>query len=270
MIDRQRRRRLVFVSIPLLTYTAFVISAGGDTMPHGRHVVALLFLLALVGTQSLHWLANQGRIGARAAQALAVGVIAVAITAEGQNPRRSRLDGEPWVWRGRPLGLFLSRAFGARDPLFAVDAAGSTPYYAEIDSLDMLGLNDRYLALHRPANFGQGPFGHELGDAAYVLRRKPDLVMFHVAPGQARPVWRAGIDMVKSPEFARHYQLVTFETGDPTGERALLWVRREDSRVGISRTPGADHRPGFSARRRPVRPLRRAGRHGAVGGAHVA
>ena len=45
---------------------------------------------------------------------------------------------------------------------------GTLAYWSELPALDMLGLNDRYLATHPPADFGQGGLGHELGDADYV------------------------------------------------------------------------------------------------------
>lgn len=132
--------------------------------------------------------------------------------------------------------------------LLAVDAAGATPYFAEIDALDMLGLNDRYLGLHPPQDMGSGTLGHELGDGAYVLRRKPDLVLFHVPPGQPDPMWRGGREMVRDPEFAAFYRLVRFRTiatGDDPPRDATLWIRIEDSRIGIERTPARVVVPGF-------------------------
>ena len=55
----------------------------------------------------------------------------------------------------------LVRVLGIRDilvvgrdseeePLFAVTAAGCLPYFSELPALDMLGLNDRHIAHHRP------------------------------------------------------------------------------------------------------------------------
>ena len=89
------------------------------------------------------------------------------------------------------VGRLLGTAFAAEQPLLAVDAAGSVPYFSRLPALDMLGLSDRYLAHHRPADFGSGVLGHELGDGAYVLSREPDLVLF------CHPV-----DASRSPAFA--------------------------------------------------------------------
>ena len=64
-------------------------------------------------------------------------------------------------------------------PLIAIEAAGGLAYWSRLPALDMYGLNDYYLPRNRPANFGEGWIGHELGDAAYVLSRKPDLIIWH-------------------------------------------------------------------------------------------
>ena len=125
-VDATRRRRVIFLMVPLFTYTLFVVSIGGDTMPQGRHLVVVSFLMALIAVEGLQGLADRNRAGGRLALVLAVICIVTAIVTEARNSDRTRLAGESWVWRGRALGVFLSKAFGDRDPLLAVDAAGST------------------------------------------------------------------------------------------------------------------------------------------------
>lgn len=185
---------------------------------------------------------------AATAHVAALALVAQAAWATALDPDRERVQSERWEWAGRPVGLFLKQAFGDRAPLLAVDAAGATPYFAEMDAVDMLGLNDRYLGLHPPHDMGSGTLGHELGDGAYVLRRKPDLVLFHVPPGQANPPWRGGQEMIRAPEFAAFYRLVRFrtiETRDDPSTEATLWARVEDSRIGIERSSGRVVVPGF-------------------------
>jgi hypothetical protein len=109
----------------------------------------------------------------------------------------------------------------------------------------MLGLNDRYLATHPPKDMGAGPLAHELGDGSYVLRRKPDLVLFHVPPGQESPAWRGGTEMVGDPEFRKLYRLVHLDIREPSRLLATVWVRMEDGRVGIVRSADRIVVPGF-------------------------
>jgi arabinofuranosyltransferase len=248
LTDRVRRKRIAFAAAPFAAWAAYVLVMGGDTMPAQRHVVPLVFLSALLDAEGLVWLSRQRPPMVLTAHVAAIALVAHTAWVTALDPDRERVQSERWEWAGRPVGLFLKQAFGDRAPLLAVDAAGATPYFAETDALDMLGLNDRYLGLHPPHAMGSGTLGHELGDGAYVLRRKPDLVLFHVPPGQASPPWRGGQEMVREPEFAALYRLVSFRTGatreDPPRE-ATLWARIEDSRIGIERAPGRVVVPGF-------------------------
>jgi arabinofuranosyltransferase len=248
LTDPVRRKRIAFAATPLASWTAYILLMGGDTMPAQRHVVPLVFLSALVDAEGLVWWCRQRPPMVLTAHVAALGLVLHTAWVTVADPDRASVQSEQWEWTGRPVGLFLKRAFGDRAPLLAVDAAGATPYFAEIDALDMLGLNDRYLGLHRPSDMGAGTLGHELGDGAYVLRRKPDLVLFHVPPGQADPPWRGGQEMIRDPAFAELYRLVRFrtiETREDPSREATLWVRIDNSRVGIERTPGRVVVPGF-------------------------
>jgi hypothetical protein len=110
----------------------------------------------------------------------------------------------------------------------------------------MLGLNDRFLTTHPPEDLGETLYlGHELGDGAYVLRRKPDLVLFCVPQGGAKPCFRSGREMVALPDFRKQYQLVAFEGEKPHLFRSLIWVRRDSNKIGIQRTPDRLIIPGF-------------------------
>jgi len=82
---------------------------------------------------------------------------------------------DDWVEIGQKLG----EAFN-HDPnvTIAVTAAGAIPYYSQLSSVDMLGLNDKWVA-----HFGQ-PFalkpGHErIATLAYLLQRRVNLLIGH-------------------------------------------------------------------------------------------
>jgi hypothetical protein len=246
VLDAERRRRVVFLVIPLVVWVVYVIGVGGDIAPQGRHMVVAFLLLALIDLEGLSFFAARWRrVGTTVAHAFAALVLVLAAVEWKADTNRALFGNGTWEKDGAPLGRFLKHAFEKSDPLLAVDAAGSTPYYAEIDALDMLGLNDRYLAEHRPANFGKGALAHELGDHAYFLRRKPDIVMFHVPPGQWAPIWPEGVRMVNTREFRDHYVPVRFWTEAPRVLMAHFWARSEDSRIGIVRTPSCVTVPGF-------------------------
>jgi len=73
------------------------------------------------------------------------------------------------LWIG--LGTFLGEHHAGET--LAIDAAGKVPFFSHLQTLDMLGLNDAFIA-HAPV-VAFNP-GHSKFDAAYVLSRRPDLI----------------------------------------------------------------------------------------------
>jgi len=58
----------------------------------------------------------------------------------------------------------------------AVIPAGAMPYESRLTTIDMLGLNDEYIA-HRKLKLGPFPAGHEKYDSEYVLNLKPEIII---------------------------------------------------------------------------------------------
>jgi hypothetical protein len=52
----------------------------------------------------------------------------------------------------------------------------------------MWGINDREIGRRRMAGMGSGPAGHEKGDGALVLGRRPDVILFTEARFSRVPV----------------------------------------------------------------------------------
>lgn len=143
------------------------------------------------------------------------------------------------------MGVMLETAFARQQPLLAVNAAGCLPYFSKLPSVDMLGLNDLHIARHRPPDMGSGLLGHELGDGAYVLARKPDLVVFCGTGemyGVTVPCTRSDRELAALPEFKKFYRLVFYREGE---FEMPIWTRIEDGRLGIVRTENEIDIPGF-------------------------
>ena len=148
------------------------------------------------------------------------------------------------MWAGQSTGKLLNRAFGDRQPVLAVVSAGCFPFWSKLPSIDMLGLNDEWIAKHPPADVGQGWAGHEFGDAGYVLRREPDLVQFSgIAKTGRTGYFRVERDLANSPDFQSRYMLVDFESTDPIPAVQALYVRRDSPRIGITRRGGETRVP---------------------------
>ncbi|HEU4533917.1 MAG TPA: hypothetical protein VFS00_07350, partial [Polyangiaceae bacterium] len=239
---RLRLARLAW--LVALGWTAYVVLIGGDIFPAYRHWLAALVPIALAAALGLCLLAERWPRRARAALALA-GVALAGFAALQRRDRQNRhAETERWEYNGEVVGRLLRRAFGPEQPLLAAAAVGSLCYHAELPCLDMLGLNDRHIARHRPAGFGTGLIGHELGDGAYALGRRPDVLIFCGPTGRAAPCSRGEQEMVDAPEFARSYQLVRFRGTDPFAVTAQVWVRRA-GRVGLRPEAGGLGVPGY-------------------------
>jgi len=258
--DSRASRRLAWFWVPAVVWSVYVVVIGGDIFPGRRHLGVLVLFASLLSAGFFARL----RVGPPAVAALAASLGLLAFAQWKLDPENDRARSETWEWDGEVVGTLLHRAFADREPLLAVTSAGTLPYFSRLPSLDMLGLNDRYIATHPPEDLGEGPLGHELGDGAYVLSREPDLVVFCAPDGGPVPCFRSGIEMAARPEFHRRYRLVPFLGEAPYVFRSEIWVRVDSPRVGLRREPGRFEIPGYllASQGRAVAALDRAGRIG--------
>jgi hypothetical protein len=227
----ERRSRVILLLTLAGVWLLYVVVIGGDIFPAGRHLVPLVVLLAfLVGEYVLYLMRGAGStiIGG-----VAWALLLAFVLLQFLDPQNRRAVKERWEWTGRSVALEMRYAFGEYRPLLAVDAAGALPYWWGGASLDMLGLNDYYLPRHRPADFGNGEVGHELGDGRYVLERRPDLVIFGTPPGHDTAGFRSGVEMQRDPSFTRDYLLTLLGMPGDSSTAAYIWMRRGGRIPGI-------------------------------------
>ncbi|MEM9728386.1 MAG: hypothetical protein AAF997_07360 [Myxococcota bacterium] len=114
------------------------------------------------------------------------------------------------------------------DETMAVAECGAIPYYAGIVTYDAVGLNDKHIA-RQPVSDGVWAFGHEKGDARYLLEQKPTYVI--MKPFLTRrpdglpvgvPSWH---QMYRMGEFRRDYELVS----EPVDGLYFNYYRRRPS-----------------------------------------
>lgn len=247
------RREVRFLWVMLAVWLIYVVVVGGDIFPARRHLVpAALILVYLASIELARRIPQKGPLRATVAAC----ELALLLVLVGQviDPMDVRARDERWEWEGAAIGGLLATGFGAQRPLLAVDPAGCVPYFSHLPAcIDMLGINDHYLAHHRPKNFGEGDLGHELGNGHYVLSRKPDLILFNGPAGSLRPGRTSGLEMVlrDSMHFYSTFRPVTFECDRPVHVNSIVWVRVEGGSVGIRRSADRIRIPGylFSANR---------------------
>jgi hypothetical protein len=238
---RHQIKRIVLLAALICSWTVYLIVIGGDIFPGWRQLIPVIPATAFLLMMGTDWLLQDRIKNNRTplpffAELLAMTAILAVIfamyfknqTVNDQN--RSTYQGM-WVWDGQRVGEMLKKGFGKYQPLLAVDTAGSLPYWSELPSLDMLGLNDYYIARHPPAVMGAGPIGHELGNGQYVFDRKPDLIMFCSPWGWRNACFQSGIQMQQMPEFFEAYTFSQFDYMEnvPVG----IWIRKQSPKIGI-------------------------------------
>ena len=106
----------------------------------------------------------------------------------------------------RKYGLYLRNHFPA-NTVVALNPAGIIPFYSELPTIDMLGLNDSYIAHYGKRN-RKLDYAHQAGDGAYVLSRKPDVILLSGRLMRAVSSHTVGdIEIWSSKQFHEEYEL---------------------------------------------------------------
>jgi len=234
-LHRETRSRgflLLSAAAAWLFYLVFLV--GGDIFGAWRHLIPVLVLFILADLLALQFLQSSWLLAPKKWVPLGALLFAWYVYDQFTNERNVWAKSDQWAWNGRVVGLTLKHGFADSRPLLAVTAAGCVPYWSELPCLDLLGLNDYTLARTRPAGWGQGWIGHEVGDSRYVLSLQPDLMLFGTPGGQA-PLYVYGRDMPEMPEFKDYYDPCNFAGTVPYYFNSRIWVRRTSPKIGIQR-----------------------------------
>lgn len=97
------------------------------------------------------------------------------------------------------LGEFLREEHP--EALLAIDGAGKAPYFSGLETVDMLGLNDAFIAHQTVSGFGNP--GHNKHDVDYVFSREPDVIAAWLLPYSLDMSW----DLTQERYEAEGYEL---------------------------------------------------------------
>jgi arabinofuranosyltransferase len=244
LASRRARARGIYLALTAIVWSGYVVFIGGDIFPAYRHFVPLVIVLAFALAEGARMVSTG--LASRPVALYATAALALALCipygrSQLSDKHSRRAIRERWEWQGRELGLVLKSAFGGQRPLLAVTAAGCLPYWSELPSLDMLGLNDYYLPRHPPADIGTGMLGHELGDGLYVLGRRPDIIVFNIG---SPPSYRSGEELNRMEAFHARYVPVPVRT-PPYEEVPTVYFDRYSGRIGITVSQTTIAIPGF-------------------------
>jgi arabinofuranosyltransferase len=227
-VAKHQRGRSILLLCCFGAWAAYVASVGGDIFAGRRHLVVLWLLLAFMVMPGLDWVVRRGRVWLT----VVVAVLGLAMTArlgerQREDPKMHQAKTQIWQWEGEILARVLGEGFREEQPLLAVTAAGTLPYFSKLPSLDMLGLNDRHIARQRPEQAGS--LAHDHADGAYVLDREPDLIVFTLG---LPPRFAVGKQLRRDVRFKREYMPVVFRGYVPHEREGKVYVRTR-GRVGM-------------------------------------
>ena len=232
--DSQYRSRVIVCLCVLLPWISYLIIVGGDIFVAFRHFIPIIVASVMIFPLADTLLAENEKYTLNNFKKLKIYAV-IFLALQFFNPISLTAHFERWEWHGLVLSNVLKEAYGDKQPLFAVTAAGTLPYFSGFPSLDMLGLNDHFLARNPPESFydGNGYIGHELGDGKYVMSKEPDLVSFCTPTGSLEACYVSGMEMQEMPEFEQEYTPVIYHGEIPYPVDSILWVRKYSEKVGV-------------------------------------
>ena len=206
-------RKTVAVLVFLAWVLAIVVGEGGDWMWHARMVAPVLPALVALATAAI-----ARATWRRGAVVLVVSLLAwadfsapasllVDALAGGRLPSSAFQEGT-LAQASLSAASFIARHY-PKEARVAVNHAGALPYALPNPAVDMTGLADWYIAHNRQGGV------HQKFDAAYVLSRKPDLVVLNSAtkPGTEgvwyHPgYWEGETSLLAQPAWSESYRPV--------------------------------------------------------------
>jgi arabinofuranosyltransferase len=228
----RRSGGLLAVAALLLVHTVYVVLVGGDVMPAYRFFSGMLPLFALLGA---HVLAPHVERGPALLLACALILSFNLFQMRFDNEIYDRVINGNVGKKGKEVGLWL-KGVVPPDTVIATNTAGSIPFFSKLPTIDTLGLNDETIARRHVPNMGKGSPGHEKGDGAYVLSRKPDIVQFGSAGGNSKPAFLGDQELFALPAFREQYVLRTYQI--PGGSGVTFYVRRDrEAALGLPVPP---------------------------------
>jgi hypothetical protein len=209
MATRKVTSAILFLALAL----AVVVVGGGDWMWHGRMLAPVLPSLVGLAAVAIGRAPSQRRPVVALVYALVLSVFLPrpALLADALVGRRLQATA---YQEGTmiPAALAAARFIAAKypaDSLVAVNHAGALPWALPNPVLDMTGLVDRHIAHDVEGSL------HEKFDPAYVLARKPRLVVLNsrTRPGAGGAWYHVGYwvgetALVAQPEFRANYRPV--------------------------------------------------------------
>ena len=188
VILRKLDRDCTYLALLAGGYMAYVVWVGGDALIEYRFLLVVTPLLYLLIQQSLwtiygmleRWRERRAiessLIPKAILSAMLLALVYLLVAQASVQTSRSRVAYTRIRYDGLAMAGRWFRAQVPGDASVAVILAGAMPFYSELPTIDMLGLNDLHIAHREMPDMGTGFAGHEKYDVDYVLSRQPTYI----------------------------------------------------------------------------------------------
>ena len=242
----------IILSGSLLLWLIYLTIVGGDIFPGRRHFVPVILISVILISLAISQLNELKNHYPKSLLLFVLPFIAAFAYMQYDDKENLRVKEENWEQNGQAIGLLLKKAFHREQPLLAVTSAGCIPYWSELPSLDMLGLNDYYLPRHKPKNFGYEWIAHELSDANYIMSQKPDIVIYNMSRLGRSAVLRAEIELYNHKDFKKLYSGMTVFCREPQQKDIMVFFRKDSEKIGIRHFGDTLYIPGYLIANNPT------------------
>ncbi len=205
--------KFFILPVTAFIYTIYIITVGGDFMYAFRFFAPLMPFLCIISAYSALFLvemlseSSRSRVSAKTIFAISIFFL---LTQNSTHPELFELKESEAVTAGTEIGFLLKKSAPA-NAVLALNTAGIIPYYSQLYTIDMLGLTNKEIAAKGKTNRGGGQAGHENGDGAYVLAKKPFYIIFGNFLGQKAPLYKGDKEIFGSAEFKNDYMLKVYK-----------------------------------------------------------
>ncbi len=250
-----KREPILYLSLCIVTYALMVIRVGGEFMPRHRMLIPLMPLCGILSFYGFAYFMKKADV---AKKYLTI-ILTTALLGMQMLVPSQQVD--PAAFLGTIVGKHINYSWPPGS-LIALNTAGSTPYFApDYVYIDMLGLNNRYIAKRRISKRRLGAQfwpGHAKGDGQYVLNRQPDYIIIGSAEGI--PVKRISLDpdkllysrdalflsdleLLENPEFHRQYSEQTEDVNVEQVPRRFAYFQTRDGILSFTYFKRRDAQP---------------------------
>lgn len=207
------------LALIVVTWLVYIIMQGGDNMVGGRFFLPML--------PAVYCIVIKFALEVRMKRAeILLGTAVLGFTLFYGYVANPGLHNQAQSWRDafnirKNAGILLRDHF-PKDTVVALNQAGIIPYYSQLPTIDMLGLNDVHIAHSGKRDYSLW-YAHQTGDGAYVLSRKPDIIIFSGLKLSAEPGdFISDREIWASDQFKNEYELVEWNG------IGFVYVRKSD------------------------------------------